>query len=235
MKCAIARLTIELNVFLNEVFCIIFCQQVQDILEREEKEIGAQILNEIDTTEIVFMEEALKILQFKKEKDRISFEEPEIKPAPKDDVPIIYEKQEVNGNKIDWFDVDEEGAAAVGIVQNQLGDLNIHSNLNPYAPEFNQNVDPYDENIAEEFPLTEIESSETEILDNSLTDIDKQNQAKYFYFYQGKIYKTCFVCKIIHHNLVYSRCPVGHVPIKWDMEFNKIIKSYARRPPCVKV
>lgn len=158
---------------------------MQDILEREKKEIEAQILAEIDTTEIVFMEQALKMLETKKEKD-ISIKEPECEPKPKDEVPIIYEKQEVNGNKIDWFDVSEEGAAAIETAQNELEVLTIQSNLNPDAPEFKDNVNQCDD-AAEEFPLTEVEPLETEqVLDSTLTDIDKQNQAKYFYFYQGK-------------------------------------------------
>lgn len=152
---------------------------MQDISEREKKEIETQILAEIDTTEIVFMEQALDMLKKKKE-STIKFEEPKLESAD-DETPIVYEKHEANGNKLDWFDVTEDGAA-IDVV-NQIEELKIDSNLNPNAAEFNVNLD----NQLEEFPITECLTVKNEPEESDLTDIDKQNQAKYFYFYQGKI------------------------------------------------
>lgn len=161
---------------------------MQDILEREKKEIETQILAEIDTSEIVFMEQALDMLKKKKE-SIVPLEEPKYVDSDDDEeAPIIYEKQENNGNKLDWFDVTEEGVASNEVVH-QLEELKIDSNLNPDAPEFNVNLD-----IPEEFPLTEGEclTVKTESEEFDLTDIDKQNQAKYFYFYQGKVHDYYF-------------------------------------------
>ncbi|KOB72656.1 RING finger protein [Operophtera brumata] len=165
-------------------YCKLFAantHQVQDILEREKKEIETQILAEIDTTEIVFMEQALNILKKKKE-STIQFEEPKLVDSDDDETPMVYEKHEANGNKLDWFDVTEDGAA-IDVV-NQIKELKIDSNLNPDAPEFSVHLD----NQPVAFPITEAEclTVKTEPEESDLTDIDKQNQAKYFYFYQAE-------------------------------------------------
>lgn len=173
-------------------YCKLFAankEQVHDILKRERKEIDTQILAEIDTTEIVYLEQALEMLKQKEKEINLGvedlkvFEEENKDPEP----PIIYEKQKVNENKFDWFDVNEQGAACADIV-NDIEQLNIiESGLNPAAPVFT-----IDENklLDEELSVAECStvcSVDTELTTDSsdVTDIDKQNQAKYFYFYQA--------------------------------------------------
>lgn len=166
-------------------YCKLFSttkQQIHDIIHRERSEIENQILAEIDTTEIVFLEQALEMLKAKEENTIVNFDKPVV---VEEDVPIVYEKHEINQNKMDWFDVNEEGAACIEIVQNQIDELNISdpvdSNLNPEAVAF-----VLEELSVEEFPLTECPPPESEQAnDNVVTDVDKLNQAKYFYFYQA--------------------------------------------------
>lgn len=164
--------------------------QVRDILERERKEIQDQILAEIDTTEIVFMEQALRMLQEKEEKLNNQYEQPKIVELDHPEVPIVYQKQEVNQNKVDWFDVTEDGATCIETIQDQVEDLAVsfvQTNLNPDAPSFV--MDELNDNQSEEFPLIDNALQEGPVveqkIDNACSDIDKQNQAKYFYFYQG--------------------------------------------------
>ncbi|XP_021185047.3 E3 ubiquitin-protein ligase RNF10 [Helicoverpa armigera] len=174
----------------NAPYCKMFSankQQVHEILKREREEIERQILAEIDTTEIVFLEQALEMLKLKEENIDTKFYEPKVNEENENDstVTTVYEKQEVNQNKLDWFDVNEEGGAAcIDIIHNNMEDLNLNavdSNLNPDAPSFEM-----DDAQTEEFPLIECAPEETEpIEDNAVTDIDKLNQAKYFYFYQA--------------------------------------------------
>lgn len=173
----------------NAPYCKMFSankQQVHEILKREREEIQRQILAEIDTTEIVFLEQALEMLKLKEENIDAKFYEPKVKEEENDStVTTVYEKQEVNQNKLDWFDVnDEGGAACIDIIHNNMEDLNLNavdSNLNPDAPSFEM-----DDVQTEEFPLIECVPEETDpIEDNAVTDIDKLNQAKYFYFYQA--------------------------------------------------
>lgn len=164
---------------------------MRDILERERKEIQDQILAEIDTTEIVFMEQALGMLQEKEEKLNNQYEQPKLVELDHaEEVPVVYQKQEFNQNKIDWFDVTEDGATCVETIQDQVEDLAIsfaQSGLNPEAPSFV--LDELNDNQPEEFPLIDNASPEGQVMvqknDNAYSDIDKQNQAKYFYFYQG--------------------------------------------------
>uniref|UniRef100_A0A2A4JAK1 E3 ubiquitin-protein ligase RNF10 n=1 Tax=Heliothis virescens TaxID=7102 RepID=A0A2A4JAK1_HELVI len=175
----------------NAPYCKMFSankQQVHEILKREREEIERQILAEIDTTEIVFLEQALEMLKLKEENIETKFNEPKVNKENENDstVPTVYEKQEVNQNKLDWFDVnDEGGAACIDIIQNNMEDLDLNtvdSNLNPDAPSFEM-----DDIQTEEFPLIECGPQEAEpIEDNAVTDIDKLNQAKYFYFYQAE-------------------------------------------------
>ncbi|KAF9421883.1 hypothetical protein HW555_002323, partial [Spodoptera exigua] len=205
-------------------------QQVLEILIRERHEIENQILAEIDTTEIVYLEQALEMLKSKEENINLRFSEPKVTLKEETDaaVPTVYEKQEENQNKLDWFDVNEDGAAAcaeimqgttsdtgladtntnekdgapsknlewldeneVGaacaadIIHNNMEALNLNtvdSNLNPEAPSFER-----DEMQPEEFPLTEGLVQETnQIEDNAVTNIDKLNHKKFFYFYQAE-------------------------------------------------
>lgn len=204
-------------------------------MKRERDEIEKQILAEIDTTEIVFLEQALEMLKFKEEhiNDKFNIQEVTVKDEIKDEiedvVPTVYEKHEVNQNKLDWFDVNDEGAAAgvdmlskeddlavnenaaapvfeeheenqnkpdwlherdergaacVDIIDNNMEGLNLNefdSNLNPNAPAFE-----IDDMQPEEFPLPECLQEAKQIEDNAITDIDKLNQSKYFYFYQAE-------------------------------------------------
>lgn len=171
---------------------------MRDILERERKEIQDQILAEIDTTEIVFMEQALGMLQEKEEKLKNQCEQPKIIEVhhAEEEVPIVYQKQEVNQNKLDWFDVTEDGASCVETIQEQVEDLAVslaQSGLNPEAPSFV--LDELNDNQPEEFPLIDNVPPEGQVvaqkIDNACSDIDKQNQAKYFYFYQGLSLNLC--------------------------------------------
>lgn len=162
-----------------------------DILERERKEIQDQILAEIDTTEIVFMEQALGMLREKKEKLNNQYDQPKIIVEDHPEVPIVYQKQEVNQIKVDWFDVAEDGATCIETIQDQVEDLAIslaQTNLNPEAPSFV--MDELNDNQPEEFPLIDNAHPEAHVeeqkIDNACSDIYKQNQAKYFYFYQGR-------------------------------------------------
>ncbi|KAL0842268.1 hypothetical protein ABMA28_014408 [Loxostege sticticalis] len=165
-------------------------QQVHEILERERKEIQNQILAEIDTTEIVFMEQVLEMLNNKEKYMDTEIDEPvEIETPDVSTTPIVYEKQEVNEKRMDWFDVTEDGAASMDVLQDQMAELDIavDSNLNPEAPTF---VGDLNDNQPEEFPLIDYSGppNEEETIDDNptVTDEDKQNQAKYFYFYQAE-------------------------------------------------
>lgn len=183
--------------------------QVRDILERERKEIQDQILAEIDTTEIVFMEQALGMLQEKEEKLNNQYEQPKIFDVDYAEAPIVHQKQEYNQNKVDWFDVTEDGATCVETIQDQVEDLAINiaqTNLNPEAPSFV--LDELNDNQPEEFPLIDNAPPEGQVveqkLDNACSDIDKQNQAKYFYFYQGlslNVY-NCSACVGINSTFI---------------------------------
>ncbi|XP_075969810.1 E3 ubiquitin-protein ligase RNF10 [Anticarsia gemmatalis] len=172
----------------NAPYCKLFSankQQVHEIIYRERDEIEKQILAEIDTSEVIYLEQALEMLKQKEENIDIKFDEPKVVEEEADEVPTVYEKQEINQNKLDWFDVNEEGAACVEVVQNQMEELDlgaeiaVDSNLNPEAPAFE-----LEENQPEEFPLTESPPPE-QLVNNAITDIDKLNQTKYFYFYQA--------------------------------------------------
>ncbi|XP_063821938.1 E3 ubiquitin-protein ligase RNF10 [Ostrinia nubilalis] len=166
-------------------------QQVQEILARERKEIQDQIMAEIDTTEIVFMEQALDMLKTKEMYNEAQIDELTVVETPECTIPIVYEKQEVNEKKIDWFDVNDEGAASIEVLQDQMQDLEIglDSNLNPDAPSFVHG--DLNDNQPEEFPLIDYlgPENENEINEDdspTVTDVDKQNQSKYFYFYQAE-------------------------------------------------
>lgn len=156
-------------------------------MNREWAEIQNQIGAEIDTTEIVFLQQALSMLKTKEEHINIKFDEPKVTEVEEthDAVPTVYEKQEINQNKLDWFDVNEEGAACIETIRDNMVELDLNavdSNLNPDAPSFE-----IDKMQPEEFPLLECTPQETEqIEDNSVTNIDKLNQEKYFYFYQAE-------------------------------------------------
>lgn len=159
--------------------------QVHDILKRERREIESQILAEIDTTEVVFLEQALEMLKTKEDNINMQYDKPNIIEDIKEVTPIVYEKQEINDNKFDWFNVTEEGAACIEVIQEKIGEMNVSdSNLNPEAAAFSlSGVDgQLDEVIAPEQLSTE---SHQIVGSLHLTEIDKQNQAKYFYFYQG--------------------------------------------------
>ncbi|XP_013196029.2 E3 ubiquitin-protein ligase RNF10 [Amyelois transitella] len=165
-------------------------QQVHEILKRERGEIQNQIMAEIDTTEIVFLEQALDMLKLKEDTlDTITDEPAKVKTIPVEAPPIVYEKQEISENKIDWFDVTEDGAACIDIVQGKMEELdldNTQSDLNPDdTSSFEQNDD-----ILDEVPLMDLSTCEMEEVDNASTrmvnDVDKENQAKYFYFYQAE-------------------------------------------------
>ncbi|XP_053625855.1 E3 ubiquitin-protein ligase RNF10 [Plodia interpunctella] len=164
-------------------------QQVYEILKRERNEIQNQIMAEIDTTEIEYLEQALDLLKLKEDKLNAISDKPEVAETIVDAPAIIYEKQEVTENKIDWFDVTDEGAASIDMVQDKMEELDLstsQSGLNPDAPEFVQNNEE-----PEEFPLIVLPTCETEEVEsndsvNVINDIDKENQAKYFYFYQAE-------------------------------------------------
>ncbi|XP_059056973.1 E3 ubiquitin-protein ligase RNF10 [Achroia grisella] len=169
-------------------------KQVHEILKRERMEIQNQILAEIDTTEIVYLEQALDMLKLKEDKlNNIPDKNDIVETVPEETVPIVYEKQEVNKNKIDWFDITDDGAASIEVIQDQMEELNIEiaaSNLNPDAPTFiHSDINEKDVQDVEEFPLIEnlppSEIAETLVSNPTVTDTDKENQAKYFYFYQA--------------------------------------------------
>lgn len=143
---------------------------------------------EIDTTEIVFFEQALEMLRLKEEQINIEWDKPKVVEEKTKEVPIVYEKQEINQNKLDWFDVDEEGAACDvhEDVQTKMEELSLSvdsyydSDLNPEAPLFKVDVMQQ-----KEYPLTESAPQESEQpTEVNITEIDKLNQEKYFYFYQ---------------------------------------------------
>lgn len=210
---------IDLSVYCSSRIIPLFFLQVIDILERERKELQQQILAEIDTTEIVYMEQALEMLKKQEEnlKNQVNIpkdlpEEPKV-----DNVPTVYEKQSANTSRIDWFDEDE-GAACMESIQEHLADMEIAdastelSNLNPEAVEFE--IKDFDDDQAEEFPLIESTpppEDEPTIDGNWLSDIDKDNQLKYFYFYQGnsKIFVILldleFSCQIFLFSNPWSR------------------------------
>lgn len=157
-----------------------------DILERDRKQIETQILAEFDTSEIVYLEQALEMLKLKEEKLKIQYEKPNIvaEVMEQNVPPIVIEKKEGKEIKLDWFDVTDEGAACLETINTKIESINIdvQSDLNPEAKAFDFEQE---ENVVEEFPLIENPTVENEPSDESIfTDIDKENQAKYFYFYQ---------------------------------------------------
>lgn len=162
-------------------------QQVIDILERDRNEIKKQILAEIDTTEIIYLEQALEMLQLKEQKITMQNEQPKTVQSsiPEQFVPTVCERLEVNGKKLDWFDVTDEGATCLEALENEMENLKIESNLNPDAKAFPCDIN---ENQVEEFPLIESALQDNDTCDNTTyTDIDKQNlSTKYFYFYQSE-------------------------------------------------
>lgn len=188
---------------------IIMWLQVREILDRERIEISDQIMAEIDTTELVYLEQALQLLKQKEDKINAQYDKIKIEIEEKtDSAPTVYEKQLVNENKQDWFDVvdDVDDVANVQKMSETIQDFQVEdlaisleqSNLNPDAPSFSKS--DLNDNQPEEFPLVEEFSSvdneqyeEQNNDDNSITDIDKQNQAKYFYFYQGNSHNDVFV------------------------------------------
>lgn len=160
-----------------------------NIVERDRKQIETQILAEFDTSEIVYLEQALEMLKLKEEKLKVQYEKPKIvsENIEQNEPLTVIEKKEVNDFKLDWFDVTDEGAACVESIDNKMESLNIdvQTNLNPDAKAFDYE---HEDNVAEEFPLIENPTVESEPSDESIfTDIDKQNQAKYFYFYQCRL------------------------------------------------
>ncbi|XP_023939632.2 RING finger protein 10 [Bicyclus anynana] len=158
-------------------------QQVMDILERDRKQIETQILAEIDTTELVYLEQALEMLKVKENNMNIQNEEPtNMNTDIVDEAPTVFEKQNVTSDvKLDWFDVTEEGATCLEVAD-KMTTLEIQSHLNPNAQEFEYDIND-NLNRPEEFPLED----DDEIAEEAVyADIDKQNQAKYFYFYQAE-------------------------------------------------
>lgn len=157
-----------------------------DILDRDRKQIETQILAEFDTSEIVYLEQALELLKLKEDKIKIQYEKPKVAcESTEQIVPTVFEKKEINEVKLDWFDVTDEGAACLESIDNKMESLNVNvqSNLNPEAKPFECELD---DNTVEEFPLIESPTNENIPSDESIfADIDKQNQTKYFYFYQG--------------------------------------------------
>lgn len=145
-------------------------------------------MEEIDTTEIVYLEQALQMLKQKEDKIgqkneilKIDVENNEVPP------PIVYEKQEVNENKLDWFNVTDDGAACMEDIQNEIANIDLkETKWNPDAPEFSLNEGTTIQASTQD-GINDVFLSETDNTDTNkyITDIDKQNQAKYFYFYQG--------------------------------------------------
>lgn len=155
-------------------------------MERDRNEIKNQILAEIDTTEIIYLEQALETLQLKEQKIKMQYEQPKTvqSSVPEEIVLTVCEKLEVNGKKLDWFDVTDEGATCLEVLESEMGTLKIESNLNPDAKAFQCDIN---DNQVEEFPPIESALQDDDTCDNTIyTDIDKQNQTKYFYFYQCK-------------------------------------------------
>ncbi|CAG9114655.1 unnamed protein product [Plutella xylostella] len=166
-------------------------QQVIEKLQQDREELQNQIMAEIDTTEIVYMEQAIESLNLQEEKlkNQKDIEIPKYTVVEKkDEAPTVYEKQVKNDTKIDWFD-EEEGASCMESLQAEIDNITlqetinseetIKSELNPEASEFKiggiQN-----EEVAEEFPLIQDDVTPPP------SDIDRETQSKYFYFYQAE-------------------------------------------------
>ncbi|CAK1545237.1 unnamed protein product [Leptosia nina] len=157
-------------------------QQVLNIIEREKQEIEAQIQAEIDTTELVYLEQALNMLKIKK--DVIQCQHLEPQPVYNDDQEkkIVIEKHNPSNKKYDWFDVDEDKGAAC---LDEFSELEI----NEHKPEQEVEIDDakkygFDLN---DNPLEDLDvrDSPPEVDQNNLTEIDRENQSRYFYFYQA--------------------------------------------------
>lgn len=131
----------------------------------------------------------------KEENLRQQIEKPK-SPEPNEDmVPIEYEKQVENDKKMDWFDVTEDGAACLEVITENMASLNVdiaESELNSELTDYLEDELNDNHPVEEEFPLIECAPPGDEVVDNAhvVTDIDKENQSKYFYFYQGN---TLFV------------------------------------------
>ncbi|CAK1581700.1 unnamed protein product [Parnassius mnemosyne] len=163
-------------------------EQVSKILEKEREEINNQILAEIDTTEIIYLERALELLKLKEEAIKNQVEKPKPPEVLENMAPIVFEKQEISDKKLDWFDVSEEGAACIEVMTEHMASLEVtDSDLNSETVDFLQD-ELNDNNQTEEFPLIECAPPGDEPVnnDNLFSDIDKENQAKYFYFYQAE-------------------------------------------------
>ncbi|XP_045491398.1 RING finger protein 10 [Colias croceus] len=169
--------------------------QVLEILERDKREIEAQIQAEIDTTELVYLEQALEMLKVKREFIECEYLRPMkkvVEKEVKDD--IIVEKHEANAKKYDWFDVDDEEGAVC--LEEDLSVLDINDDAEPetesetapeVAPEVKPDVKKFGFDLNHN-PLEDLEvrdSPPLEVEQNNLTEIDKENQARYFYFYQA--------------------------------------------------
>lgn len=154
-------------------------QQVQNILERERKELQDQILAEIDVTEVVYLEQALDMLKFKEDNYKNLAHtsiESNITPIYNTEaVPIIYEKQTDHQNTIDWFDFVESDELSSQNTVDVVSKSMEKCDLNPEIPDFEAS-DILEGQI--EFPMVED--------DNDVgSEIDKENRMKYFYFYQA--------------------------------------------------
>ncbi|XP_032513294.1 E3 ubiquitin-protein ligase RNF10 [Danaus plexippus] len=161
-------------------------REVLDILERDRKQIEMQILAEIDTTEIIYLEQALEMLKLKEKNISLQYEEhkDDNRNAAQSSAPVVYEKQTVNETKLDWFDVTDEGATCLTPIQDNMAnlDINVKSELDPEAEIFTLDVN---ENADTDFANTEY-MTDDQYINNDLKSFDKENQAKYFYFYQAE-------------------------------------------------
>ncbi|VVC92685.1 unnamed protein product [Leptidea sinapis] len=153
-------------------------QQILDIAERDKQEIEAQIQAEIDTTELVYLEQALQMLKIKKEMIPQEYVEPEAIASPTKD--IVVEENTSCGMKYDWFDVNDEEGGACAV---ELSELDISSNDPEQVDEDENKIFDINENTLDDLPVRDSTPSEED--KNDLNEIDKENQAKYFYFYQA--------------------------------------------------
>ncbi|CAF4938198.1 unnamed protein product [Pieris macdunnoughi] len=175
-------------------------QQILDIIERDKEEISAQIQAEIDTTELVYLEQALNMLKIKKKENlKRQHAKPKIVEEAEVADKVVIEKHDLAEKKYDWFDLDEdEGATCL----DELSELDINDEMAETPPEpdpkfgFDFNDNPL-ENL-------DVRDSPTDIDPINITEVDRENQTRYFYFYQAEDGQQVFLNSLNVRLLVAS-------------------------------
>lgn len=131
------------------------------------------------------MEQALNMLKLKKENLEQQYIEPETNIVEELEENVIIEKHDLTEKKYNWFDLnDDEGATCL---VEELSELEITDlEESPVSPEKHDKKFGFDVNVNILEDL-DVRDSPPDIDHDNLTEIDRENQSRYFYFYQGNI------------------------------------------------